>query len=166
MSINYSLSVKPANPGKPETGNKTYAIAQYAQVMDLPDLAEHMSSHDSKYNKGDIMAVLTQLAACLREQLLLGNKVLLGDMGAFCPVLRSSGATDAESFSTDQITKVAVRWTPGRPFTTLRNDARFQFVGTRKSQVEARKAERERLNAMASGRTDTEEPGGGEDLGE
>ena len=47
------------------------------------------------------------------------------------------------------------------------NDAQFHFVGSRKSQQEARVAERERLKAMASGSSDTENPDdGGEDLGE
>lgn len=171
MAINYSLSVKPANPSKKEMGNKTYAIAQYAHILELSDLAAHMSSHDSKYNKGDVMAVLTQMASCLREQLLLGNKVKLGDLGAFSPILRGSGAIDAESFSPAMIDKVTVRWNPGPNFVNMRNDAQLQFVGTRKSQVDARKVERERLNAMASGQPGTDDPdtgesGSGDELGQ
>ena len=165
MAINYSLSVRLANPGKKEEGNKTYATAQYAHVMELADMAAHMSSHDSKYNKGDVMAVLTQMAACLREQLLMGNKVELGDLGAFYPVLRSGGAENAESFSTSMIRKVIVRWSPGPLFADLKNAAQFKFVGTRKAQLEARKSERERLNDMATNKPEYEGPGSGDDSG-
>lgn len=167
MSIPYSLTVRLVRPSKPEMGNKTYAVAQYARIMDLNALAEHMSSHDSKYNKGDILAILSQMASCIREQLLLGNKVVLDDMGAFSLVLRSTGAEDAESFSTSMIQKVMVRWTPSAKLENLVNDAQFHFAGSRKSQQEARVAERERLKAMASGSSDTEDPDdSGEDLGE
>ncbi len=146
-------------PGKPELGNKTYAMAQCARVMDLSDIAEHMSSHSSKYNKGDVMAVLTQMSDCVREQLLLGNKVSLGDMGAFSVVLIGDGADNAESFSTSLIRKVKVRWEPSEEFSDLVKSAKFNFVGTRESQSEARKAERERLNSLASNKPETDNSG-------
>ena len=80
MSIPYSLILRQVHPGKPKEGNKTYPVAQVRQVMSLSDMAKHMSSHSSKYDKGDVMAVATQLTSCIREQLLLGNKVVLGDL--------------------------------------------------------------------------------------
>lgn len=168
MSIPYSLTVRDVRPGMPELGNKTFAVAQSARVMDLNDLAEHMSSHDSKYNKGDVLAILTQLASCLREQLLLGNKVVLGDMGSFSVSLVSEGAPDVENFNTSQIKKVKVRWTPSSRLSDLIKDAQFQFVATRKAQQDARNADRERLQSMASGNGGQDTPGGGGDdeLGE
>lgn len=161
MAIRYSLTVKPIDPANHQKGNKTFATAQYANIMELHDIAGHMSSHDSKYNKGDVMAVLTQMATCLREQLLLGNKVNLGDLGSFFIVLHGEGAENAENFNPAMINKVTVRWTPGTAFTNMRTEAQFQFVGTRKSQSEARKSERDRLNALASEKPGTEDPGTG-----
>ncbi len=152
-----------ASPSKPELGNKTFAVAQSAKVMDLSDMAEHMSNHDSKYNKGDVMAVLTQLSGCLREQLLLGNKVVLGDMGAFSVVLIGKGADNAESFSTDMITKVKVRWEPSEKLSNLVQNASFHFVGTREAQSEARKAERAKLNALATVQPEADGSEGGSD---
>lgn len=159
MAIPYSLAVRSAIPGKPELGNKTYAVAQYAQVLELDDIAGHMSSHDSKYNKGDVMAVLTQMSDCIREQLLLGNKVVLGDLGAFSLGLSGEGADNAESFSTSMIKMVKVRWNPSSQFANLLKDAEFRFVGTRESQIIARREERKRLNGMASVKPDTSNPG-------
>lgn len=152
-------------PGFPEEGNKTFPVAQYAELMDLQAMAEHMESHNSKYNKGDVMAVATQLTSCIREQLLLGNKVVLGDLGAFAVSLVSDAADNAESFSTSMIKKVKVRWEPSIEFTDLINEAQFTFVGSRKSQAAARKAERERLNALATIQPDNE-TGGDSDNGE
>lgn len=151
-------------------GNKTYAMAQYTRVMDLAALAEHMSAHDSKYNKGDILAVMTQMAECVREQLLLGAKVVLGDLGALSLTLHSRGVDSADVFGVNMIETVRAKWSPGAGLRNLRREASFRFVGTRQSQREARKAERCRLNDLASGRHDATEPDGqpgdGEDPGE
>ncbi len=159
MAIPYSLVLRSTSPGKPEMGNKTYAMAQSARVMDLDAIAEHMSSHDSKYNKGDVMAVLTQMSDCLREQLLLGNKVYLGGMGAFSLLLVCDGADNAENFSTALIKKVKVRWEPSTQFSNLLQDAEFTYVGTREAQSEARRAERKKLNEMASVKPETDGDG-------
>ena len=150
MSIPYSLILRQVRPGKPKEGNKTYPVAQIRQVMNLSDMAKHMSSHSSKYDKGDVMAVATQLTSCIREQLLLGNKVQLGDLGAFSVSLKSKSANNAEEFSTSLIKKVKVRWEPSSEFEDLLNEVTFEYVATRKAQADARKAEKELLNNMAT----------------
>ena len=154
MSIPYSLALRQIQPGEPEQGNKTYPLAQVRQVVNLSDMAKHMSSHSSKYDKGDVMAVATQLTSCIREQLLLGNKVVLGDLGAFSVSLIAKSADNAESFSTSLIKKVKVRWEPSGEFKDLANEASYEYVGTRKAQAEARKAEKELLNNMATKQPD------------
>ncbi len=170
MAIPYSLVVRSVAPGKPERGNKTFAMAQRAQKLDLSAIASHMSSHDSKYNKGDVMAVLTQASDCIREQLLLGNKVYLGDMGAFSVRFVGEGADNAESFSTSMIKEVKVRWHPSKHFSDLIHEAQFNYVGTRESQGATRRAERERLNQLATvkpgtGNADGQAPGATPDDG-
>ena len=166
MSIPYSLALRQIHPGEPEMGNKTYPVAQFREVMNLSDMAKHMSSHSSKYDKGDVMAVATQLTSCIREQLLLGNKVVLGDLGAFSVTLVSDAADNAESFSTALIKKVKVRWEPSSEFKDLLNEASFEYVGTRKAQAEARKAEKELLNNMATIQPGEDAPSDGGDEGE
>ena len=167
MSIPYSLILRQAKPGKPEEGNKTFPTAQYREVMNLSDMAKHMSSHSSKYDKGDVMAVATQLTSCIREQLLLGNKVVLGDLGAFSVSLKAKAAPNAEEFSTSLIKQVKVKWEPSAEFKDLVNEASYEYVGTREAQAEARKAEKERLNALATiqpGEESPEEEEGGSNL--
>ena len=150
MSIPYSLILRQVHPGKPKEGNKTYPTAQYRQVLDLSAMAAHMTAHSSKYDKGDIMAVVTQLASCIREQLLLGNKVTLGDLGSFSVSLVAESANNAESFSTSLIERARVRWSPSNALSNLEKEASFEYVSTRKAQDEARKAEKELLNNMAT----------------
>ena len=163
MSIPYSLVLRQVQPGKPKQGNKTFPTAQSRQVLDLTAMAAHMTSHSSKYDKGDIMAVVTQLASCIREQLLLGNKVNLGDLGSFYVSLDSKSALNAEEFSTSQIKRVLVRWSPSNTLSGLEKEASYEYVGTRESQAEARKAEKELLNNMATIKPgdEPEDDGGG-----
>ena len=166
MSIPYSLVLCQVRPGKPEQGNKTFPVAQYAQNLSLDDMAKHMSGHGSKYTKGDIMAVTTQLVECIREQMLLGNRVSLGDLGTFYVTLKSEPANNAESFSTSLIKDVNVRWRPSTQFKSLINEASFNYVGTREAQAEARKAEKELLNSSATIKPGQEpdDDGGGDDF--
>ena len=166
MSIPYSLALRQIQPGEPEMGNKTFPLAQVRQVMNLSDMAKHMSAHSSKYDKGDVMAVAPQLTSCIRAHLLLGNKVVLGDLGAFSVSLIADSADNAESFSTALIKKVKVRWEPSSEFKDLLNEASFEYVGTRKAQAEARKAERELLNNMATIQPGEDDPDSGGDDGE
>ena len=165
MSIPYSLVLCQVRPGKPEQGNKTFPVAQYAQNLSLDDMAKHMSGHGSKYTKGDIMAVTTQLVDCIREQLLLGNRVNLGDLGTFYVSLKAKAANNAEEFSTSLIKDVNVRWSPSTQFKSLINEATFTYVGTREAQAEARKAEKLALNDKATTKPGSEPDDDGDDDG-
>ena len=165
MSIPYSLVLRHNQPGEPEQGNKTFCCAQVRQVLTFSDMAKHMTSHGSVYSKGDILAVATQLASCIREQLLLGNKVVLGDLGAFSVSLKAKAAPNAEEFTTSLIKAVNVRWEPSAEFKDLVNEASYEYVGTREAQAEARKAEKERLNALATIQPGEESPEEDDDQG-
>ena len=161
------MTLRHIQPGEPEMGNKTFPVAQYAQNLDMKAMAQHMASHGSKYHKGDIIAVATQLVDCIREQLLLGNRVNLGDLGTFYVSLRAEAADNAEEFSTALIKDVNVRWAPSSLFKSLKNEATFTYVGSRESQAEARKAEKETLNSMATDKpSDKPEPTPDPDEGE
>ena len=174
MSIPYSLVLRQRVPGYPEEGNKTFPAAQYAQNLSMNDMAKHMASHGSKYNKGDIIAVATQLVDCIREQLLLGNRVNLGDLGTFYVSLKADSADNAEEFTTALLKDVNVRWAPSPLFKSLKNEATFTYVGSRESQAEARKAEKETLNSKATDKPGQnpddegtgDDEGGGGNLGE
>ena len=66
---------------------------------------------------------------CMREQLLEGKKIRLGDLGDFSILLSSKGAEDADKFSAQNITDVKVQWEPGAEFKNLIADAEFNLNG-------------------------------------
>ena len=74
---------------------------------------------------------------CLREQLLAGNIVSLGELGSFRVELGCEGAETTEEFGASNIKAVNVCWNPGKDFRNLRNEAQFQLVPSRKMQGDA-----------------------------
>ena len=53
----------------------------------------------SRTNQADISAILYMTVDCMREQLLEGKKIRLGDLGDFSILLSSKGAEDADKFT-------------------------------------------------------------------
>lgn len=142
----------------PEKPAKTYAQAQTSHVISLSDFAEHIAAHKSKYGKGDILAVVTELATCLREQLLLGNKVKLGDLGSFWLGLQSKGVCesviDPETkkkpiFTAANITGINVKWEKAAAFASanMMKSATFEEVQTREANALALKEKKAQLAA-------------------
>ena len=111
-----------------------YAVAQYADVMNIEKFARHISSHGCVYSRADISAILYMAVDCMREMLLEGKKIRLGDLGDFSVSLASKGAETAEKFSAQNITGVNVNWECGAEFKNLLADAEFNLVASRKAQ--------------------------------
>ena len=80
---------------------------------------------------------------CMREQLLEGKKIRLGDLGDFSILLSSKGAEDADKFTAQNITDVKVQWEPGSEFKNLLADAEFNLVASRSAQAAVIKAIKE-----------------------
>ena len=117
-----------------------YAIAQYADVMTIEKFARHISTHGCVYSRADISAILYLAVDCMREQLLEGKKIRLGDLGDFSVSLTSKGAKDAKTFSASNITGVNVVWDCGQEFKNLLADAEFNLVASRSAQAAVLKA--------------------------
>ena len=138
--INYSIMIMGTTPGTKKesiTETKAYGTAQVHDVLDFDDFCKHIADHNSPFSKGTIKGVLTDAVACIREQLLAGNKVKLGDLGDFSVELKTEGAVTTDDFSVDNIKAVNVRWSPGKDFKDLRQDAEFQLVPSRAAQTDA-----------------------------
>ena len=119
---------------------KAYAIAQYSDVMNIEKFARHISTHGCVYSRADISAIRYLAVDCMREQLLEGKKIRLGDLGDFSINLSSKGADTAEKFSSQYITGVNVIWEPGMEFKSLLADAEFNLVASRSAQAALLKA--------------------------
>lgn len=138
--IKYSIAIRSAQPGTKKAQikeTKAYGVAQVESVVTLNQLCEHISNHGSKYNKGDVMAVIVMLTSCMRELLLEGKKLQLGDLGEFHPTITSKGAKVASDFNASYIKKVNVAWRRGDDFANLIKDAEFQLVPSRLAQAKA-----------------------------
>ena len=80
---------------------------------------------------------------CMREMLLEGKKIRLGDLGDFSLLLASKGAETADKFTAQNITNVKVQWDPGQQFKNLLDDAEFNLVASRSAQAAVIKAIKE-----------------------
>ena len=138
--INYSIAIMGTKPGTKKadiTETKAYGVAQVKDRISLSDFAKHIHDHGCVYSKGDIVSILTTAVSCLRELMLEGKRVKLGDLGDFQPRLQTEGAVTTEDFSAKNIKAVNVSWTPGKPFVNLLHDAKFNLVPSRKAQEDA-----------------------------
>ena len=162
--INYSITARAVNPNlfeinQAKAEGKTpdpkdealvgtvvtnyFATAQYTEVMGIEKFARHIADHGTTYSRADIMAILYMAVDCMREQLLEGKKIRLGELGDFSVALSSKGAETAEKFSSQNIQRVTVCWEPGSEFRNLLADAEFNLVATRSAQAAVLKAIKE-----------------------
>ena len=159
--INCSIVMRP-KPLKKEEPKKAYACVQTSKKMNINQFAEHISSHGCVYSRADIAAILTMAVDCMRENLLDGVLIKLGDLGDFAPALKSIGAETAADFKTDtHIVGVSVNWTPGERFANLLNDATFNVVPSRKTArklLKAIKAGETTVDLTDKNNTDSESP--------
>ena len=132
-----------------------FATAQYTEVMTIEKFARHIADHGTTYSRADIMAILYMAVDCMREQLLEGKKIRLGELGDFSLSLSSKGAETAEKFSSQNIQRVTVCWEPGSEFRNLLADAEFNLVATRSAQAAVLKAIKEGRPTSISPRPST-----------
>lgn len=133
MPINYSIAMYP-NPHDKEAPKKAYAKAQYTDILTIDKFADHIASHGSKYNRADIYAVLIQTVDCMREMLLEGKRIEMGDLGVFSVSIQSRGAESLEVFNPIfHIEQLNVNWTPGSRFSNLMDNATFQLMPSRRA---------------------------------
>ena len=120
-----------------------FAVAQYAEVMTIEKFARHIATHGCVYSRADIAAILYMAVDCMREQLLEGKKIRLGDLGDFSVNLTSKGAESADKFTAQNITGVNVIWDCGSEFKNLVKEAEFNLVASRSAQAALIKAIKE-----------------------
>ena len=138
-----------------------FAISQYTDIMTIEKFAKHITSHGSVYSRADISAILYIAVDCMREMLLEGKKIRLGDLGDFSVLLGSQGAESADKFTAQNINQVKVQWEPGKEFKNLLDDAEFNLVASRSAQAAV-------LKAIKEGKTSVDlnapiDPDGGDD---
>ena len=76
-----------------------YAKSVQDRTIDFEDLVTHMSEHNSPYSRGVIHGVLTDMLDCVKELVLDGKSVRLGDLGLFSVGLKTSGAKSRDRWT-------------------------------------------------------------------
>ena len=84
------------NPNNKEEDPKWYAKAVQDRTMNFEQLVTHISEHNSPYSRGVIHGVLTDMLDCVKELVLDGKNVRLGDLGLFSVGISSKGALTSE----------------------------------------------------------------------
>ncbi len=146
--INYSVSGGKATVGKNAGRMLYHPTLQLTGTMTLPEMAQHMSEHDSKYNEGDIYAVLVQFIKCIKEKASQGYKVRLGDLGAFVPKIRTVSQTSAEDVSAADIRLLTLRWSAGVRTKNFKDDTEFVNAPSRRNQALLMQAEKNGQSSM------------------
>ena len=132
--IQYSVSLL-KNPVKGTT--KAYGKLQLTGVVTIDELANHMAEHNTVFSRGTIVGILSDLGPCMRELVLQGYKIQLGDIGSFTPSISSKGEAKVEDFTAADITTLRVNFELGNQFDNLLRDAEFEKTSTRKAQAKA-----------------------------
>lgn len=109
------------------------------ETMTFDEFIQHLAGHNASFTEGTFYAVLTDTMNCLRELLLLGKAVRLGDMGIFSLGAVTEGSETAKDidkehrtgFHVANIKGLRVNWYLGKKFNAkqLFNDATFKEAG-------------------------------------
>ena len=92
----------------PQTGENAGKELWYATVvtdreMSFEEFVDHISSHNSPYSRGTVHGVMMDMLDCLKELILDGKSVRLGDLGLF-----SIGMSSRGEVSRDKVTSASV----------------------------------------------------------
>ena len=88
----------------PQTGENAGKELWYATVvtdreMNFEEFVDHISSHNTPYSRGTVHGVMMDMLDCLKELILDGKSVRLGDLGLFSIGMKSHGELTKEKVS-------------------------------------------------------------------
>ena len=129
--LKYKKYQKKENNLDPNSEPLFYARAVQMRTIEFEDLVTHMSEHNSPYSRGVIHGVLTDMLDCVKELVLDGKSVRLGDLGLFSVGIKSKGALTAEDWKISSHlkgVKLNVRNTRSWSNTELRNSCTFEEI--------------------------------------
>mgnify|MGYP002516029267 CR=1 FL=1 len=129
--LKYRKYQKKENSLDPNSEPMFYARAVPDRTVEFEDLVTHMSEHNSPYSRGVIHGVLTDMLDCVKELVLDGKNVRLGDLGLFSVGIRSKGSLTAKDWTISthlKGVKLNVRNTRTWSNTKLRNSCTFEEI--------------------------------------
>ena len=91
-----------------EQAGKLYARVSYKQTMDLHDMAHHMAEHNTAFSEGLIVGVLTDFVKCVREMVLNGNTVKVGNLAIFKATVEANGLETLYDAQQDKVASASI----------------------------------------------------------
>ena len=121
--------VERRNPLKPQEPAKFYAMARSNRKVDTDEIISRISERSS-FSIGELKGCITEFLLEMKNQLALGNIVLLGDMGSFRITIATSNATEtAEKFKAATCIKISrVRFHPGAMLTDMCKAMKYTLI--------------------------------------
>lgn len=127
-----------------KTVQKAYATAQSIDTLTNDEFCKAVAAMGA-YSKADIMSIVTVLAKSIVEQVKLGQRIYLGELGNFYPSLSSKGVEDANKFTpTAHIRKAYVGWVRPAEMREL-DKVTYNLVATRVAETAISKANKSAL---------------------
>ncbi|WP_099464387.1 HU family DNA-binding protein [Parabacteroides provencensis] len=113
MAIKFKLvQRKDLTKGTADDAKRFYASANVTGKMDFQAICARIADR-STASDGDVALVLRGLIHCMKEALLRGESVQLGDLGHFQAVIGSKGSLTEEEFNVSLIKKPRIIFRPG-----------------------------------------------------
>lgn len=121
--------VERKNPLKPQEPAKFYAMARSNRRVDTDEIISRISERSS-FSIGELKGCITEFLLEMKNQLALGNIVLLGDMGSFRITISTGNATEtAEKFKAATCIKISrVRFRPGNMLADMCKAMKYTLI--------------------------------------
>ena len=111
MAFIYSVTERKNSIPNAKMPRVAVATSRMMGVVPLHQIAKSVSVR-STVHRADVNAVLTVLPEVVLEYLSQGLSVRLGELGSFALRFRSKAAATAKDFSSSNVKKVHIRYTP------------------------------------------------------
>lgn len=124
MSTKYNVVAR-INPSDRTAPAKYYPSVKSTGRVTLRQLSSQIAEI-STVSSVDTMAVLEALLTIIPREISNGNIVELGDFGSFFLRTKSEGSDTPEEVSAANITKTLPQFRPGKEFTQVLNNTRYE----------------------------------------
>jgi len=136
--LDYSVALLP----NIRTGEKkAYAYLQSRGTYTIDELADMLVERGSNYDRGDAYAIIVKLTKYVKDILLDGYTVDLGDLGRMRLTCSSEGAASLKEFTRDKIKHINVKFKPSEKFDNLLNEVTLHKVPSRRVVAAALEAQ-------------------------
>ncbi|HBL73883.1 MAG: DNA-binding protein [Bacteroidetes bacterium GWF2_42_66] len=126
MAIFYN-KVERGNPTNPEAPKKWYPVLKSLGMVPEKEVAKQISD-ETTLNPKEAEIALAQFQKVMIRNLLEGRTVQLGDWGSFHLTLSGTGSDTKEGVTSANVTKINIRFNPGRELTEAISKAQLKPV--------------------------------------